>query len=117
RALRRLGALDGAGMCTAGAAAASPLRLLTGGLLSALPPYGAAIGGNPAAGAPPPRFGVKGVSEAGGDGGSGGGLALPPPIGDGADWTLLVLLGLASMLALLVWYEVRRAGSWRLRRR
>jgi hypothetical protein len=116
RALRRLGTLDSAGMCAQGAMPAAPLTLLTGGLLSALPSDGAAIGVDSSASSPPPRSGVKGVSEAG-DGGNGSGLALPPPIGDGADWSLLILLGLAAGLALLVRYEVRRAGGWRLRRR
>ena len=103
RGLRRLGALDGAGMCSATAATASPL----GWLLGATTPLGV-IGATAATDWSAADFNaVKGVSEAGG-GGDGGGLALPPPIGDGADWTLLILLGLAAMLALLVRREVRR---------
>ena len=59
-----------------------------------------------------PRFGVGGVvAHGGGNDGSNdrrGFDALPPPIGDGGEPTLLVALGLLVALALLVRRELSR---------
>jgi len=104
RALRRLGALDGAGMCAA-AAAASPLDVLTG-VLGLPAPLGGVLGATAVRDRSPARSGVEGVSGAGG--GDGGGLALPPPISEGGEATLLVALGLLVALALLVRRELLR---------
>jgi hypothetical protein len=110
RALRRLGAADGAGQCVAGGASASAGAML----LLGSSPFALADGSTLAAagdgGASGPRSGIKGVSDSGGgaSGGSSLGDALPPPIGDGSDWTLLILLMLFGMLGLLVRRELRR---------
>jgi hypothetical protein len=105
RGLRRLEALDGAGRCDDGRrAAASPFGVdnvdLAGG--SGLIP----VGDGRAEGSQP-RSGVAGVSASGGGGGDLGD-ALPPPIGDGSDWTVLILLTLLAMVGLLVRRELRR---------
>jgi hypothetical protein len=59
-----------------------------------------------------PHFGVGGVIAHGGDdsgsGGRSGFDALPPPIDDGGEATLLVALGLLVALALLVRRELSR---------
>jgi hypothetical protein len=105
--LRRLGALEGAGAC-AGASGSRTIGA-AGGLL----PTAASA----AALATTPRSAIGGVSASGrGDGarsehngGSGGlGDALPPPLGQGSDWTLLILLTLLALVGLLVGREVRR---------
>ncbi len=107
RALRRLGALDGAGRCggggtvRSGALLASALFDRSNGSLS-----GAADG----AALDRPRNGIEGVSGSGGghDGSSALGAELPSPLGHGSDWTLLILLMVAAPAGLLVRRELRR---------
>jgi hypothetical protein len=105
RALRRLGALDGAGRCVAGGGA------VTSGALLASAAFGLSNGSvsRPADGGRP-RGGVEGVSDSGGrdDGGSALGAALPSPLGRGSDWTLLLLLTVAALVVLLMRRELRR---------
>ncbi|HEX7291712.1 MAG TPA: hypothetical protein VF250_11365, partial [Conexibacter sp.] len=104
RGLRRLSALDAAGRCVGdggGAALASaPLGMPPGAALAAAAGAGAVLG--------QPRGDVKGVSGSGGGGGPSLADVLPPPLGEGSDWTLLILLMLAAMVALLVRRELRR---------
>jgi hypothetical protein len=106
QAVRRLGALDAAGRCVAGGAVTfaglASLDLSNGSMLAATSGDGAALGRA--------RGAVKGVSASGGGdgGGSALGAALPPPLGQGSDWTLLILLMVAAMVALLVRRELRR---------
>jgi hypothetical protein len=108
RALRRLGALDGAGRCVAGGGAVPSGALLASAL------FGRSNGSSPGAadGAAPawPRNGIEGVSGSGGgnDGSSALGAALPSPLGQGSDWTLLILLMVAALVGLLVRRELRR---------
>jgi hypothetical protein len=106
RALRSLGALDGAGRCGGGTGLVAPLALF--GAAGVLVPTSAGAVRSDAA----PRSAVGGVSAsgvgAGGDNGSGLGDALPPPLGRGSDWTLLILLMLLAMVGLLVRRELRR---------
>jgi Sigma-70, region 4 len=109
RALRRLGALDGAGRCVAGsslssASTAAALLGLTGGATLAATGDG---------GLGQARSGIEGVSANGGgdedpDGDSGLGAALPAPFGEGGDWTLPILAMGAAMLVLLLVRELRR---------
>jgi hypothetical protein len=105
RGLRRLGALDGAGRCggVAGASTAAAASLLAPAGALATSAATADVGS-----ASQPRYGVEGVSASGGNGGPSLDDVLPPPIGDGADWTVLILLMLAAMVGLLVRRELRR---------
>lgn len=105
RGLRRLGGLDGAGRCVArdGVAAAA---LFGSGAFGGTALAAATKG---SAGLARPGSGVKGVSASGGgDDGPSLGEALPPPLGRGSDWTLLILVMAAAMVALLVRRELRR---------
>ena len=106
RGLRHLDALAGAGAC--GGTATTAGSLMTAGAR-------AGANGDAALAADASdhraRFGVGGVVAHGDDPSSGGrsGLgALPPPIGDGGEATLLVALGLLVALALLVRRELLR---------
>jgi hypothetical protein len=108
-ALRRLGALDGAGRCVAAGGA------VAFGTLSASAPFGLSDGSTSMAAAGVDSMGgargaVEGVSSSGGGGdeGSALGAALPPPLGQGSDWTLLILLTVAALVALLMRRELRR---------
>lgn len=105
RGLRRLDALAGAGAC--GGAGAAAAITATGA------PAGANGDTMPAAASDlRPHFGVGGVVAHGGDdpraSGRSGFDALPLPIGDGGEATLLVALGLLVALALLVRRELSR---------
>jgi hypothetical protein len=107
RGLRRLDALASAGACGgAGGAVASAGPLAATGALAG----GATLVAD--ASDSRSRFDVGGVvAHGGGDPASDGrsGLdALPPPIGDGGEATLLVALGLLVTLALLVRRELSR---------
>ncbi|HEV7771691.1 MAG TPA: hypothetical protein VGO48_00230 [Conexibacter sp.] len=106
RGLRRLDALAGDGACGG-----------VGGAVATAGPLTAADGGadvTPGASSSHlrPRSGIGGVvAHGGGDTGSDGRSgfdALPPPIGDGGEATLLVALGLLVALALLVRRELSR---------
>jgi hypothetical protein len=109
-AVWRLGALDAAGRCVAGGGGGTPsfaalLTLGPAGLDSGLTPAagdGAALGRS--------RGAVKGVSESGGSQGGGAalGAALPPPLGRGSAWTLVLMLMVAALVVLLVRRELRR---------
>ncbi len=104
RGLRRLSSLDNAGRCAGGssgvALASLPFGASPGAGLVAVPGEGAVLG--------QPRGDVKGVSGSGGDDGPRLADVLPPPLGQGSDWTLLILLMAAAMVALLVRRELRR---------
>ncbi len=106
RGLRRLGALDAAGRCGVTAATTSAT------IASLLAPAGALATSSTAAGdvgsASRPRYGIEGVSASGGGDGASLDDVLPPPIGDGSDWTALILLMLAATVGLLVRRELRR---------
>jgi hypothetical protein len=109
RGLRRLDALAGAG---AGACGGVGTAVATAGPPPATGVPAGTIGDTTPASDAHPRFGVGGVvAHGGGESSSGGrsGLdALPPPIGDGGEATLLVALGLLVTLALLVRRELSR---------
>jgi hypothetical protein len=110
RGLRRLDGLAAAGACGTAGSGVAAMSLLSPVPLGAT---GAALGTSAdAAGALRPSSAVGGVvAHGGGDEGSGGRSgfdALPPPIGDGGEATLLVALGLLVALALLVRRELLR---------
>jgi hypothetical protein len=106
RGLRRLDALVDDGACGGVGTVSTAGTLATGGSFAVVSD-GYAPGADRR-----PHFGVGGVvAHGGGDSGSGGRSgfdALPPPIGDGGEATLLVALGLLVALALLVRRELSR---------
>ncbi len=107
RGLRRLDALDAAGRCVAGGGAV-PFGTLLASAPFDLSGSSSPVGDGAALGRS--HGGVKGVSESGtgNDGNSVLGVSLPPPLGQGSDWTLLILLMVAGLIALLVRRELRR---------
>jgi hypothetical protein len=108
RGLRRLDALGAAGRCGTSAEPAVAYGLLAtaaGGLGAAWDPLSARMGAGRGA-SQRPRSGIGGVVASGGGGSLGD--ALPPPIGHGSDWTVLILLTLLATLGLLVRRELRR---------
>lgn len=105
RGLRRLDTLASAGAC-GGATSGSLMAAGALAMANGDAPLVAAVSDLP------PRSGVGGVvAHGGGDPGASGRSgfdALPPPIGDGGEATLLVSLGLLVALALLVRRELSR---------